>query len=68
MAKIKLFGGETVPVSYDDPEWIEKAPYSVFVRRAGSGNAGRDQDLYQKYLLSPYEDIGMFLANFRGEG
>lgn len=46
----------------------EKITYSKFLQIANLGDRSRSQDLYEEYLLSRFDDVNMFLANFRGEG
>ena len=63
MDTIKLYGGLTITL--DDSE---KVSYSRFLQIANLEDRPRSQDPYSEYQMSAYDDVGMFLTNFRGEG
>lgn len=63
MTTIKLYGGATITI-----EDSEKVSYSRFLQIAGLEDRPRSRDLYSEYEMSAYDDVGMFLANFRDEG
>jgi hypothetical protein len=47
---------------------VDKLTYPQFLRETAKEDRPRTRDLYEQYLMSPFDDVCMFLANFRGEG
>lgn len=47
---------------------MDKLTYPQFLKELAKEDRPRNRDLYEEYLMSQFDDLRVFLANFRGEG